>query len=457
MILKKNAQKIFCIFLILHLILWTLIPTISNVNLPLDTIEALAWGSNLEWGYSKHPPLSAFFVEVVYKIFGNSDWAYYLLSQIFILISFVAIFKLSDEFFNNKIFALISILLLEGVFFYNFTSPEFNVNISQLPFWAWSLYFAWRCISFNSSKDFFILGVLFSLGILSKYLFIYLITGIVLLFFYYLIKSKKISFLNILITGLVTLLLILPHLIWLFENSFITILYGLKRTGGAGELNDHLVYPILFLVKQIGVLLPLILMSFFLFKKFKLNISSTNKKIIFLSFTVIVPIILMFLTSVIIGAKIRTMWMTPYYLAMGILVIELFKSTINSKKIKNFYISFLFFFLISPALYLTISIIDDTKRTDYPGKEISRLVQNKWDDNFTNEIKIVIGDEWYAGNLSYHLSSRPNWLNELKEKDMDIQNNQGVIYTGNPKILKKICPGVFGTIKPVGYCMIGTR
>ena len=38
-----------------------------------------------------------------------------------------------------------------------------------------------------------------------------------------------------------------------------------------------------------------------------------------------------------------------------------------------------------------------------------RLVQNKWDDNFVNEIKIVVGDEWYAGNLSYHLISRPIW------------------------------------------------
>ena len=36
------------------------------------------------------------------------------------------------------------------------------------------------------------------------------------------------------------------------------------------------------------------------------------------------------------------------------------------------------------------------KRTDYPGKEIASLVQNKWDKNFTNEIKIVIGDEWSA-------------------------------------------------------------
>ena len=100
---------------------------------------------------------------------------------------------------------------------------------------------------------------------------------------------------------------------------------------------------------------------------------------------------------------------------------------------------------------------NDFKRTDYPGKEIARLVQNKWNDNFRNEIKIVVGDEWYAGNLSYHLFSRPKWINELKDSSRDLKPDEGVIYTGNPKILKKICPGVFGTIKPVGYCMIGKR
>ena len=84
-------------------------------------------------------------------------------------------------------------------------------------------------------------------------------------------------------------------------------------------------------------------------------------------------------------------------------------------------------------------------------------VNNKWDDNFVNEIKIVIGDEWSAGNLSYHLYSRPLWLNELKNKNIKITEDQGVIYTGNPKILKNICPGVYGTIQPVGYCMIGRR
>ena len=112
---------------------------------------------------------------------------------------------------------------------------------------------------------------------------------------------------------------------------------------------------------------------------------------------------------------------------------------------------------MSPSIYFIISVFDETKRTDYPGREISRLVQNKWDENFINDIKIVIGDEWSAGNLSYHLNSRPKWLNTLNDKKNNISNEDGVIYAGNPSVLKEICPGVFGEIKPVGYCMIGRK
>ena len=69
MITKKNINKVFFIFLFFHLFFWTLVPSLSNINLPLDTIEALAWGSNLDWGFSKHPPLSALAVEIIYFIF----------------------------------------------------------------------------------------------------------------------------------------------------------------------------------------------------------------------------------------------------------------------------------------------------------------------------------------------------------------------------------------------------
>ena len=106
---------------------------------------------------------------------------------------------------------------------------------------------------------------------------------------------------------------------------------------------------------------------------------------------------------------------------------------------------------------MLFSLTNENKRTAYPGKEIARLVENKWDKNFRNEIEVVIGDEWFAGNLSYHLSSRPIWINDLKNKKSLISESKGVIYTGNPKILKKVCPGVFGEIRPVGYCMVGQK
>ncbi len=457
MIIKKNINKTFYLFLFSHLLLWTLIPSLTNTNLPLDTIEALAWGSNLDWGFNKHPPFSAFAVEFFFKIFGNNDWAYYLLSQIFVLVSFYFVWKFSNEILEDKTYSLLSILLLSGIYFYNFTTPEFNVNVSQLPFWALSVYFFWKSLNSNKKIDWVLFGIFSALGFLSKYLFIYILISLFIFFIFNYKKYQK-SLKGYILSISISLILLFPHFIWLFENNFVTIFYGLNRSGLTEfEVLNHFKNPIEFFIKQIIILVPFLLMCFTILKKLKLKINTKDNKILFLISINLIPILLILLTSLISGAKIRTMWMTPFYLFFGTFFLLIFKNFIDLKKIKKFFYMFLFFFILSPTVYLLVSLADETKRTDYPGKEIARLVQNKWDDNFINEIKIVVGDEWSAGNLSYHLYSRPIWINDLKNKTANITEDQGVIYTGNPKILKKICPGVFGTIQPVGYCMIGKR
>ena len=113
----------------------------------------MAWGSDLDWGYTKHPPLSAFIVEIFFKLFKNQDWAYYLLSQLFVVFSFYIVWKFSEDFFQNQIYSLISILLLEGIYFYNFTTPEFNVYICQLPFRALTVYFCWKSLKNNDTTS----------------------------------------------------------------------------------------------------------------------------------------------------------------------------------------------------------------------------------------------------------------------------------------------------------------
>jgi len=388
---------------------WTLIPTITNNNLPLDTIEALAWGSNLDWGFNKHPPASAFFVEVFYKIFGSNDWAYYLLSQIFVVMSFFVVWKFSEEFFDNKTYSLLSVLLLEGIYFYNFTTPEFNVNVCQLPFWALSVLYAWRGFKNNKTIDWLLFGLFAAIGILSKYLFIYLLIAMDV-FFAYMIIKKKIN-LRSLISLIPFFLILLPHLIWLTENDYITITYGLHRTG-TGDQNflDHLFHPIIFLGKQIGILIPFFIMSFFVVSNFKSKINFKDQKLLFLLTINIVPILLMFLTSMIMGVKIRTMWMTPFYLFFGLLLIYIFQSQINLNKLKGFTSVFIILFIFSPLAYAYVSITETDTRTDYPGKDIAKKIQKEWDSKYNGTIERVEGDEWQAGNLSYHLKSRPKWF-----------------------------------------------
>ena len=281
--IRTNKDKLFYSFIVIHLILWTFVPSLTNGNLPLDTIEHLAWGSNLDWGFNKHPPVVAFFLEIFYQIFGSQDWAYYLLSQIFLVIAFIVVFKFAEELFKNKSLSLISVLLLEGIYFYNFTTPEFNVNVCQLPFWSLCVYYSWKLFDKQdiNVKDCFWLGVFAAIGFLSKYLFIYLLLAIDILFFYviFIIKYKKFDF-KYLISLEVFVILLVPHLIWLTNNDYTTITYGLARTGlESSSLLDHILYPLIFLSKPKVSLndLKVILFLFIISSNLKLLISGLAK------------------------------------------------------------------------------------------------------------------------------------------------------------------------------------
>ena len=424
-IYKKNINNLFYIFITSHVLIWTLIPTFTNHNLPLDTIEALAWGSNLDWGFNKHPPVSAFLPEIIYFIFGPQDWAYYLLSQICILVSFFVIFKLAEDFFENKFHCFLSVLLLEGIYFYNFTTPEFNVNVCLIPFWSLSIFYLWKGIKSNKILDWIFLGLFAGLGFLSKYLFVYLGLAIAVLLIY-LIINRKTNF-KCLVSLIPFFIILSPHVIWLSENDYVTITYGLMRTG-SDEVNifNHLMHPFIFLLKQIGILIPFLLMILVLIKKFKININLNDDKLLFLLSINLIPLLFIFLTSFTMGVKIRTMWMTPFYISFGLLFVYIFKSEINFEKMKAFTSLFLVLFLISPILYAYVSISKTDKRTDFNGKNLAKQAKNFYETEAIDlgKMEYVKGNEWIAGNISYHLPERPKWIYSSKDiymcnKDME--------------------------------------
>jgi 4-amino-4-deoxy-L-arabinose transferase-like glycosyltransferase len=406
MIQPGKEKKIFYLLCLYHLIIWTLVPYFSNKNLPLDVIEALAWGQDFDLGYNKHPPLSAWIPGLLFKIFGNKDWVYYLLSQIFIVISFIFLWKLSSFFLKKKSQILLSVLTIEGIAFYTFETPQFNVNICQIPLWIGTIYFFLKSTKNNKIADWIFLGTFSALGFLTKYIFVYLLISLFFYLIYIFFIRKKINF-NFLYTVLIFFLITAPHFQWLLQNDFTTIYYALKR-GGLNEFNiyNHLLNPFKFLINQISILLPFLLLIYFLIKKIKIKLPFDNQKFILLLFSFILPFFLILITSMITGSRIRTMWMIPFYSLIGVFFIFLYQDCINLKKLKNFNILLIIFLVISPTLYSLRSIYNDS-RTGYEGKKIALQIEKEWKTISKDEISNVGFSEWYAGNLSYHLSNRP--------------------------------------------------
>ena len=406
MIQPGKEKKIFYLLCLYHLIIWTIVPYYSNKNLPLDVIEALAWGQDFDLGYNKHPPLSAWIPGLLFKIFGNKDWIYYLLSQVFILISFIFLWKLSSFFLNKKSHILLSILAIEGIAFYTFDTPQFNVNICQIPLWIGTVYFFFKSIKDNKITDWIFLGFFAALGFLTKYIFVYLLISLFFYLIFILAKKKRINF-KFLYALLIFFLITAPHFKWLIQNDFTTLYYALKR-GGLNEFNiyNHLLNPIKFLINQITILLPFLLLIYFLIKKIKIRLPLNNEKFIFLLFSFLLPFLLILITSIITGSRIRTMWMIPFYSLIGIFFIFLYQDQINFKKIKNFIILLIIFLIVSPILYSLRSIYSDS-RTSYEGRKIASQIEREWKTISKDKISNVGFSEWYAGNLSYQLSNRP--------------------------------------------------
>ena len=85
-----------------------------------------------------------------------------------------------------------------------------------------------------------------------------------------------------------------------------------------------------------------------------------------------------------------------------------------------FLLSSLFFFilfLISPISYSYISITQTDKRTDFNGENLAKQAKDfyKTIANDLGKMTYIKGNEWIAGNISYHLPERPKWIYSSSE------------------------------------------
>ena len=117
-------------------------------------------------------------------------------------------------------------------------------------------------------------------------------------------------------------------------------------------------------------MVPFLVLFYFLIKKLRLIINFKDKNFIFLLFIVLLPIVFMFLTSLFLGVKIRTMWMTPFYLFIGVFFIKIFKQNLIKKNFEKFFTILSTSFLFHQLLILVQLYPMKIKEQPIPEKKL---------------------------------------------------------------------------------------
>lgn len=398
-----KAPLVLGLWALYHFVVWTLLPLLCNTCLPLDSIEAVMWGSQWAWGYDKHPPLSGWMAYASSLIAG--DLGVYFLAQLCVVSAGVGIYRLARLLGLNSKAAFLSVLTLDLVFYYQYAAVEFNVNVLQMPFWAWGWFFGMNAVKNKRFASWLGLGCCIALGALTKYIAIFLLVPLFAAWWKRGELKQALSNPGLYVAGLVSILLFLPHLVWMANHEWITITYGLSRGGDEHFWWHNLWHPLEFLLGQAAILAPVFIVALFCKKKYKPTPQSIQGTTA-LAFGAFVFIALIALFS---GMAPVTMWAAPMPLALGIWLVSRYRLADHPRPLFMatgitsviYVMAYLVVFGFAPVLR------GKPHRVNYPGKAMAKQVERIWNENSDEPFSYIIADEWYGGIVNHYGKETP--------------------------------------------------
>lgn len=429
--LMRNKQEtaismIFWAFLWVHLIAWTALPFLVRYTLPMDSMEGYVWGQQLEWGYDKNPFMNGWLTALAVKLGGYSGWMIYLFSQISVALCFWAVWQLGKKILP-PVYALLGVLVLEGVQYYNFHAIDFNDNTLELGLWALLILCFYNALRSASTRAAFWswigCGIFAGLSAMAKYYAVVLFVPMTFFLFMFKENYKCFKSPGFYLALLIFSLIVTPHLIWLFSHDFVTVSYAFDRVSSPPTPWNHLSYPWQFFCEQMEAFLPAIFLALFLLPGKKplrlpqhLPLASFDKA--FLIVVGLGPFLFTALLSLTLGFKLRAGWGEPLFSLCGLLMMAYLQPRITPARLYAFVGLLATLFTLALAGYaLAFTQSKETSSANFPGTHLAQTLTATWHQNYHQPLSYVAGSRWLSGNLAFYSPDHPhvfiNWNKRL--------------------------------------------
>lgn len=420
-------ERFFGLFLIAHIIIWTLLAALTQSNLPAETLGLLTAGQSPAWGYFDQPPLPVWLMSLVSAIFAPAAWPAYLLAQICIATCMWSAWKIGKDFLHPWT-AVCGAIVLEGCFFFTIGSAAFTSAHLAGACWALAILALYHGFQLERRLDWVIVGVCLGLGMLSHYstalLFVAMLSFSLLNHQARRCWDTSWPFLAAVIAGVI----ILPHFWWAWSHDFSTIstaMHSWKSISSRGE------FTIYFVISQLLAVVPMLILLIPLISYFRMDEPNSTedeeREFVrqYLLVVTLLPAALMLALTLIGGVDLGSTGLTLWTF-MGVLMLlwsDLDESRMAWRKVilHSGAAGGGFAALLVVMNYMVPHITSSATPADihFPGRELAREVRGIWKaQGYTQPLSIVAGPNQLAQNASWYHGTfhRPLAYNNLDDQ-----------------------------------------
>ena len=416
---QPNATRIFWIFALSHVVLWTLVPTLSRHELDTDSMMHFAWGQEWMGSYHLHPPILPWVVAGFLELLGPQNWSYNLLTQLNFLLAFYCIWRLAREVLP-PIAAVTAVLLLEFIPYFSIFSMRLNHSSMLISIWAATILLAFLAITRGQNRYWIGLGILAALAMLTKYYSAAMLPGIAL----YLLLFKE---------GRLTLKTIGPYLsliifvgimgwhIWyVFDRELGTIGHVADYVGDDFSLRWS---GIRFLLAQALYLVPLSIVYFSIRWRGRhatqdpgardtYQAAKSGRRFIYWMF--LFPLLGTAIVAFSAGIGVSSRWGGPTLNLAGIVALLVWPIPRGFRGFDWISRSVGVWLLgVTSLLLITGAASSDRDMYHFPGKELATEITQRWRDQMGIPLRIVGGGHVAPDSIAFHSSDHPSVLQHL--------------------------------------------
>lgn len=416
--LWTRPGRLVALFAGAHVVLWTLSPALSHDGLPIDVVEGYAIGPEWVIGTYKHPALPSWLLEAARLLTGATGWPAYLLSSMSIAATYAIVYLLGRDLVGAPR-AAAGTLLLSGIIYFHWVTPEFNHNVIQMPLWAGLIWGILEARKTGSAAWWIIAGSFAAIGLYAKFAMAVLLMPAAIFILADRKCRKQLETRGPWLGLIAFLVLLIPMAIWLVRTNFFVFDYVEARSnsGKAGTIFQ-------FLLKQVYVSGPMYLLVFaaigIVWMRMELTprdlarrLGTRDDPLRTLLYWHAAPIMVACLTVAVRGGGMKGAWGTPMLSLSGLIAVSLASRVADAAMLRRIALGASALLLAGATAYAALVRNWDftsksPSRSNWPIEEIASRFERLWQERTGQPLRIVGGDLWIAGSVASLARSRPS-------------------------------------------------